>query len=325
VKRAIILALALAPLPCSLTAQSAVHVAGRISLPTFIPEGLAVDPDTAATYVGSIRHGGIARLDGPSGWRWFVRPRAHGSWGFLGLKVDPVRRRLWALSNARPSLRGYRAGDRGRSAVFIFDLRSGALVRQVDLPERGAHLLNDLALTPDGGAWVTDSEAGALWHVPPQGPPRRLPTSRPLEYPNGVVLTKDGKGLLVVEAAGTGLCRVAFDGRVQAFPPLRGSAFAGLDGLTRQGPDLLAVQNGRNPGRILRLRLDADETAVTGVETLLEGHPLLAEVPTTGDLLGTDYLFIANSLIHRFGEDGRLGPGRASPPVILAVETGRLP
>ncbi|MFN8012108.1 MAG: SMP-30/gluconolactonase/LRE family protein [Holophagaceae bacterium] len=305
--------------------QGGARVAGRIDLSTFIPEGLAVDADTGAIYVGSIRHGGIARLDGRNGWRWFVPPRAHGSWGFLGLKADPARRRLWAVSNARPNLLGFREADRGRSAVFVFDLRSGALVRRVDLPDRGVHLLNDLALTPDGGAWVSDSEAGALWRVPPRGRPTRLPLARRLEYPNGLVLTRDGRGLLVVEDAGSGLCRVDFDGSVRPVPAWPGASFTGLDGLTRHGAGLLAVQNGRDPGRILSLRLDGDERTVSAVKVLLEGHPLLAEVPTTGDLLGTEFVFIANSLIHRLGDDGRLRPGPDSPPVILAVEVGPVP
>lgn len=296
------------------------RVAGRIGLPTFVPEGLAVDARTGRTFVGSLRHGGIARLVGARSWRWFVKPRQDASWGFAGLKVDAARRRLWAVSNARPSLKGFAAAEAGRSAVFVFDSDTGRLRRRVEIEGPGPRFLNDLALTEDGGAWVTDSEAGGLWRIPPEGPPAFLATTPALDYPNGLVLARDGRGLLVAVGSGSGLCRVGFDGGVAPVPGPPGESFLGLDGLTRHGDLLLAVHNGHQPGRILALRLDAGESAVAEVRVLHAGPPPLNEVPTTGDLRGTRFRFIANSLIDRFRPDGSLAPGPASPPRILELD-----
>jgi hypothetical protein len=49
---------------------------------------------------------------------------------------------------------------------------------------------------------------------------------------------------------------------------------------------LLAVQNGVEPQRILKINLNPLENAVTGVDVLEAGHSLFEKISTTGVVAG---------------------------------------
>ena len=121
----------------------------------------------------------------------------------------------------------------------------------------------------------------------------------------GAVVAPDLGALLVADHA-NGLLRVDLATRVVrllASPP--GTTLIGLDGLTRAtNGDLLAIQNGLHPTRVLRLVLDASGEAVTAVLVLESAHlnmpsPSLGCLATDGD-----FFFIGNAGWSRFeGEE----------------------
>jgi hypothetical protein len=294
----------LAPPPRKSGSVGTVRTVARLPLPGLFPEGLAVDAMSGRTFVSSLVEGGVLVLEPGRRPRWFLRAQLEGPWETLGLKVDPVRRLLWVASQGRPGRAGLGKGAAERSALFALELDTGRVARRLVLPAPGRHLLNDLALGGDGTVFVTDSEAGTVYRVPP-GEDRFeavLPAGS-LIYPNGLVMTKDGAGLLVA-ASGPGLYRVDLASgsfREVQVPP--GLHLQGIDGLTRLGGPtgdksrLVAVQNGIHPGRVALLELDGSETELRAIRVLAAGQTPLEGIPTTGDLAGTAYRFIANSQI----------------------------
>ncbi|MCM2250521.1 MAG: hypothetical protein NDI58_08195 [Geothrix sp.] len=315
----------LAPPPRAQGPVGRLRTVARLSLPGLFPEGLAVDAATGRTFLSSLVQGGVLVLEPGRRPRWFLRAGPEGPWETLGLKVDPARRLLWVASKGRPGRAGLGQGAAERSALFAVDLDTGRVARRVVLPDPGRHLLNDLALQADGTVFVTDSEAGAVYRVPPGED--RFETVLPagsLSYPNGLVLTKDGAGLLVA-GAGPGLYRVDLAGdsfREVRVPP--GLHLQGIDGLTRlEGPTgagsrLVAVQNGIHPGRVALLELDEAETELLAIRILAAGQAALEGIPTTGDLAGTAYRFIANSQIPLL--QGKGPRPRPKPFLIVEVE-----
>jgi hypothetical protein len=72
----------------------------------------------------------------------------------------------------------------------------------------------------------------------------------------GVVLSPDGRSLLVADY-GSGLWKINLaDRKVTPVATPPGVTLFGVDGLYRHGADVIAVQNGIRPARILRLSLD---------------------------------------------------------------------
>lgn len=267
----------------------------RLEISDLYPEGIAVDPGTGRIFLSSLLHGGVLVVAPNGRAHWFIAPGPDGPWRTLGLQIDQRRGLLWMASN------GGTEQEPGASAVFAADLKTGRILRRILAPQEGAHLLNDLALMADGTVYVTDSRAGTIHRIA-QGSSRMEPLlpEGSLRYPNGIVATKDQKGLLVA-AGGAGLFRLDRAGGVAhpvaVSPPLDSEALLGIDGLARRGNQFAAVQNGREPMRIVAFRLDPSETKLEKLKVLLLGQPALMGIPTTGAWAGRNFRFIANSQI----------------------------
>lgn len=280
--------------------QGRMRTVFQLTRPRLFPEGIAVDPATGRTFLSSLGEGGVFVIDRAGKLSPFVTAGEAGPWRTLGLKVDAGRGLLWIASNA-----GAEKGRPARSAVFAADLKTGTLNHRIPAPEGGKHLLNDLALGADGSVYVSDSEAGTVYRIP-AGKGRMepvLPAGR-LDYPNGLVPTLDGKGLLVA-AQGPGLFRLNLaDATLREIAVPEGLHLQGIDGLTRHGRGLLAVQNGLPPGRVVALELDETETRLRSLRILVAAHAALRGIPTTGDLAGNRYRIIANSQMDLLAKPG---------------------
>ena len=102
--------------------------------------------------------------------------------------------------------------------------------------------------------------------------------------------------------------------------PERTSAY-GIDGLYRYGDELIAIQNGIRPHRVVAFTLSDDGGAVTASRVLAANLADFDE-PTLGVVSGGDFYFVANSHWNRFDRENRL-PDDLSGPVILKLDLGR--
>jgi hypothetical protein len=136
--------------------------------------------------------------------------------------------------------------------------------------------------------------------------------------------------VLIALAAASGFAQEALPGlrsglyaialpsnRVSRVVSLAKPSLAGIDGLVGYGKDLIAIQNGIQPNRVVRLRMSGDGTTVNSVQLLEVNHPSFGE-PTLGLVKGRTLLFVANNPITQFLKDRRL-EGLPSP-VILRLE-----
>ena len=271
--------------------------------PDLVPEGIAYDPVDDAYYVGSIAKRKIVRVSRDRTVRDFTSEGQDGLFQVLGLRIVPERRLLYAMSEAE------HGRDAGKSGLFVYDLATGALVKKLlmeDQPPK--HLFNDVAVTPGGEAFLTDSEAGAVWRV------RALenafePLVKPgaLAYPNGIALSPDGKTLYVADAL-HGLSRVDMaDGTVRPLAHAKNVVTFGIDGLYADKEGLVAVQNGLPVIRAARLTLSPAGDAVVSVRVLETRHPSFA-IPTTGALANGFLALLATSHLEAVDENGALTP-----------------
>jgi hypothetical protein len=99
-----------------------------------------------------------------------------------------------------------------------------------------------------------------------------------------------------------------------------GIGLQGIDGLYAFGRELIAVQNGTRPKRVVRLRLDHSGTRVVEAVPIESGTRRLGE-PTHAVIVGKTLFFLANTGWERVGDDQTLGPG-SDPPTILRIELG---
>jgi sugar lactone lactonase YvrE len=291
--------------------------------PDLIPEGLAHDPLRGAFFLSSLRQRKVLRIDGDGTVREFVRPAVVGRLSPLGMKVDGERRLLWIAAGVDgPGMEGYVEQDLGRSALLAVDADTGALVARYELDnDDGLHLLNDVALGPDGSVYVSDSKAGAIYRLRRDARRlERLVASPRLAYPNGLALSADGRHLYVACSA-AGLLRLDLDTSIlHDVPAPEGIYLGGIDGLYRHRDALVAVQ--AVLGRVTHLRLDPSGGRVVEAETVAAHQPEF-RVPTTGAVHDDEFFLLANSQLDALRPDGSLPPlDELADPMILRV---RLP
>jgi len=278
-------------------------VALTLADPELAPEGIAYDDEAGAVYVGSTAKRKIVRV-GADGAVSDFATRDSGLYGVLGVRVDVAHRLLWAASSALPSMAGYEPRDAGHAALFAFDLDTGVLRERLPMSDGPSHLLNDVAIAPDGTAYVTDTEAGAVWRHrrDDRGLSAWLPAGS-LRYPNGIAC--DGTRVLVAHASGIAVVSAATGERADLEVPA-GATLGGVDGLYVDGDTVFAVQNGFGSSRVVRADLDARHGRALRIAVLESAHPAL-ETPTTA------------ALVHR---DRRLlvvVPGDHQPTTILSI------
>lgn len=171
--RAWIIALAclgMAPTGARAAAPSGAAGPARVVLPgdREYPESVTSSAD-GTLYVGSLGEGGVrrARPGATHAERW-IAAGASGSRSMLGVLADEPSGTLWACSNDLSSYGVHVPGSDAAPVLKGFDLRTGAPTRSVPLP--GAHALcNDIAVGPDGAAYVSDSGTGVVLRLAPGG------------------------------------------------------------------------------------------------------------------------------------------------------------
>lgn len=259
----------------------------EFALPTgFLPEGIAIG-DRPTAYFGSRADGDIFRVDLVTG-AGEVISQGPGT-PSVGMKLDR-RGRLFVS--------GGPAGD-GR----VVDVRSGAILASYQFAAAST-FINDVVLTPDG-AYFTDSNNAALYHVP-VGRNGRLPAQdgvvrvplggewvqNPGLNANGIARTPDGRALIVVNSGTGALFRVDPATGVATTVDLGGESVVNGDGLLLDGRTLYVVQNRLNTVAVIRLNHRGTEGTVT--QRLTDAR---FDVPTTIARFG-DRLYLPNA---RFG------------------------
>lgn len=286
-----------------------------------LTEGIAYDPVTKSFFVGSVRHRKILRVDVHGHAGEFVSSARDGLWAPLGMRVDPARRVLWVAAAAVPQMVGYGPPDSLRSGLFRFDLATGALTGRFLIAADGKpHALGDLTITRAGDVYATDSRGPVVYRVPAGADSlERFVESPLLLSAQGLALDREERTMYVADYA-RGLLRVDLATRdVRLLPVDDGVLALGIDGLYMTGHDLVAIQNGVTPARVVRLVLDARGDRIARSDVLERARPDYAE-PTLGVIVGRDLFYVANSQWERFRDDGGIdAPERLQEPLVLRL------
>jgi sugar lactone lactonase YvrE len=254
----VVLALALAAVSCggagggegnggngrSQTMQEA-SGAERYVLPgeQVFPEGVAYRSDTGDFYVGSTTDGTVFRGNVEGGSKEaevFLEPESDGRTTAIGMEVDEEGRLYIA------------GGDTGR--IFVYDTESADQIRRLDTPDAEATFLNDVAVTPDGDAYFTDSMRPVLFRVTSTGDgvgdaePWLNFEGTPAEYEegfnfNGIDATEDGRYLVAVKSNTGELFRIDTESKEVDEIDLGGETLANGDGLLLDGRTVYVVRN----------------------------------------------------------------------------------
>lgn len=287
-------------------------VVTTIAEPELIAEGLAVDG--TRLFIGSVHKRKIVSVTNGAT-SDFVPSGRDGVLGVFGLRVDTARGSLWAASSALPQVAGLGPTDKGTAGLFEFALSNGALKRKAMITADGKeHVIGDLTLSPSGDVYASNSVAPVVYRLR-QGATalEELARSDTFHSLQGLALSADGKKLAVADySSGIHIIDLATGRPTLLATPAR-TTLLSLDAVVRHGRDLIAVQNGIDPQRVVRLRMTADWSAIEGLDVIAANLPDMEE-PTLATMSGNDLLVIGNGQWSRFDDDGNAKPGAEFAP-----------
>ncbi|MGW0390355.1 SMP-30/gluconolactonase/LRE family protein [Streptomyces sp. NPDC003042] len=300
------LTLSATPAQAAQAAQARVSTAFTLPGAKVYPEGIATDAATGTVYVGSYADGTVYRArPGARSAEVFLPADADGRDTANGLRVDR-QGRLWVTDST--------------TGVAVYDTRTGSRLAHFEVTGSAPYFVNDLAITPDGTAYLTDSVRGVVYRVTPaqlatgSGPllpaydltpslrPRPAGSSFSL---NGIASDPAGRYLLTVDMPTGDLFRVDLRGGAVSRVALTGGDLKAADGLDlTPGGTLRVAHNTSNT--LTRWHVSADGTRARLTRTLTDTS---LQIPTT--LAHTP----GRTLVVRsqFDKDGPLTPSTGSP------------
>jgi len=219
--------------------------------------------------VGSMVNGSLYRVNrgGASTLVW--REQEAGR-RLFGVRHDPQRNLVWACSNG--------PDDRhARPQLLRIALQPLAITR-LSVPDPRA-LCNDVALLPDGAVAITDSNRGAVWQLTGKGQWRALAEPGALGYPNGITYLAEAQRVVVADLRGLWTIDVA-DPHLIAIAE-QGTFTGGVDGLYAVDGELIAIQNGLRPHRVLRIAVSPNVGLAQRVDVIASNVPELATMTTS--------------------------------------------
>jgi sugar lactone lactonase YvrE len=273
-------------LACAIFGATTFAAQPSIALPgdRVFPENITSSRN-GTLYVGSLGAGGIIRIQPNTGLaKVWIKPGTFGSRSVFGVLADDRSHTLWVCSNDLSALGVSIPSPEGGSTLKGFDLRSGEGKVSVALP--GDHTLcNDIAIGPDGSAFVTNTSAPQILRLAPGGKKLEVWMSEPSLQPpaggaglDGIAFGTDGN--LYVDTYSPGeLYRVDVnDGKAGKVTKLRPSrALVLADAIRPFGKNSFLIIEGG--GRLDRLVINGDNATV---ETLKDGFSVPTGVAAAG-------------------------------------------
>jgi sugar lactone lactonase YvrE len=303
--------------------QKAVNKSERVfTIPQkdLITEGIAYDAATKRFFVSSIHKRKIVAVDAKGKVSDFSL-ESDGLWSVSGMRVDDERKILWVTTTAFPQMQGFQKTGDGRSGVFKYDLRSGKLLKKYLLSnEKGKHALGDLIIAKNGDVFASDSAAPNIYRIDAKRDELEIfLTSDNFSSLQGLAFSPDEKLLFAADYS-KGIFRIEMQGKkIMQMSVDANTNPIGIDGLYFHDGNLIAIQNGFRPYRVVRFVLNKEQSAVTKSETLEANHADFNE-PTLGVKVGNDFYYIANSQWALAGDDSKLAEDKLKEPVILRLK-----
>jgi hypothetical protein len=287
-------------------------VAFTINEKDLIPEGITYDPLTHQFFVSSIKKEKVIAIDEKGIARDFLKTGQDGILQTLGMKVDVQKRRLWVVSNKKD--------DRGsQSAVHVFNAESGILIKKFIISEKTEHLFNDLALSGEGDAYITDSYSHVIYTVPAD-----LAILKPfaesesfLKGSNGLTVSPDNRILYVATAEGITVINL----QTMDIKPINRAeniTDSGIDGLVFYKGSLFGVVNSKDHESdmyIAGYKLSNDLVGITGMNIIDKGNPVF-NLPTTCVIAG-NYLYCLASTSLRIYFQDKNSTDKLNDPIIM--------
>lgn len=288
------------------------------SLPAgdYLFDSLAFDPKRKQFLAGSVREGKIYRVGKDGKLEDFIAPSAaNGLWSVYAMAAVPDDDALYVASTASVYFKGFKQEDFGKAGVFKFKLSTGEFVgKHLLVPDGNPRTLSSIVAGRGGLVFAADGLRNHVYRL--DGGQLKLTMENPrLTSLRGLALDEKGKKLYFADhslgvfgidlAAGAGF-DVAYNAKTLTL--------GGIDGMYWYEGNLVVIESGMSPKRVMRLTLSEDGSKIVRAVPL-DASNAEFELPTYGAIDGDGLYFIANSQKNLYDSYGTLKSG-AKPEAV---------
>ena len=199
-----------------------------------LPEAISWDAGRQKFLIGTVAEGSILAvgMDGQVN-ELLKADEANGMWAVFDILVDGPGNRLWVTSAASPKFSRADPADKGRSALFEFNLATLELIRRYPVPVDGSpHSLGNMVLSPKGDIFIVDRALPIIYKKPAgEQKLKAFLASREMVSMRGIAMRPDG-GLIYVADRELGILVIDVeDGRSGKLKVPKTLNIGGIEGL----------------------------------------------------------------------------------------------
>lgn len=254
------------------------------------PESVTSAAD-GTIFVGSVRGNVYRAAAGANTATAWIRASAdNGVLSILGVLADDSSKTLWLCS--APNAFGP-APARGVSSLIAFDLQTAAFKGSYPFPPP-ASVCNDIAIAPDGAAFVSDTSNGRIFRLAPGAAELELyGADASLVGIDGLAFSESGT-LYVNNVRSNRILRVEMDanGRMRGLTALTVShELGGPDGFRRIAGNRFLQAEG-TVGRLSVVTIDGDHARMTVLDETLESSPGATPVGNTAYVIESNIRYL---------------------------------
>lgn len=220
---------------------------------------------------------------------------ANGFWSINGVAVDQAKNRLWLTTSATPAFTDLSPADLNLGALLEYELDTLTPIGRYNAPVDGlVHELGHLSIAENGDVYIVDWATPIVY--------RKTPGRKSLEAFAGstklvqftdIAVTADASRVFVSDAE---LGVLLLDPKSRRSAMLAGDEnlnLGGIYGVEFVDGQLLVMQSGISPQRLMRLELDASGASVTNVSPMAINLPDF-DLPGATTVHGDRLFYLAN-------------------------------
>ncbi len=274
-------------------------------------ENIAYDSKNERFLLPSVRTGAIYELSKDKKFKEIIpagQPQT-GPWGAVDLVVDQVRDVLWVASATMPQYSGTTQENFGNSMISKYRLSTHELLNSFALKrnEQAPILFSALHLSANNSLYFVNLFNQEVFKVTKDGESIESLFALPKFKAIKAITTNKKENILYVSDYDQGV--FAVDLATKKVGKIGGKAkgyYGGFDDLFYQDGDLVGIQNGVKPARLMRMMLTEDVllSNMYPLEAAREEFKALSK----GVISGEDVYYFANSQWAKMDFSGRLLP-----------------
>ncbi len=282
-------------------------------------ENMVYDEAGDRFLLGSVRAGSVYQYSDKTGFKEFVNPSnpSTGPWGIIDLAIDQKADVLWLASATMPHYTGTTQTNFGNAMISKLKLSTGELLNNFAMTKTAEPVLfNNMHVTAGQNLYFMNVFNSGIYKIGKDSEQVEPVLSLSTLNTAKAITTNDKETIMYISDYDQGIFVINLETK-QVAPLIKKPSgfFAGINDLFYDEGDLVAIQSGVQPARLMRYVLQEDLF-------LQNMFPIEASNPNfkalgNGTLVGDKVYYAANSQWAKLDGIGRLLPDTKWEPLVI--------